>query len=317
MPGCINPDLIETHISWVLLCDELVFKIKKPVHYSFLDFSTREKREYYCNRELELNRRLAPEIYLEVVPVGRRENGHWSVKSNVHEILDFAVCMKKINPDSRMDLLLSKDLVGRRQMETLAKSLASFHKRSDIVAGDYGLQEKFADLAQEKDFLAEVLGTWSVDCIERALEKSNNYLNHINDHLELRRKKGMFRDVHGDLHARNIFLKKDPVIFDCIEFNDDYRRIDLLNEVAFLCMDLDSFQRQDLSKWFIRAYNEFFPIMNGKRDMNLFLFYKAFRANVRAKVNSLRAKSEDGRKQALKECGRYLRLMDSYLAALK
>lgn len=138
--------------------------------------------------------------------------------------------------------------------------------------------------------------------------------------LEHRLKAGYFRDCHGDLHSRNIFLLPDPQPFDCIEFNDDYRHIDVLNEIAFLCMDLDAFGRHDLSELFFNSYNNLFPTAETKEDYLLFVYYKSYRSNIRAKVNSLRARSAINEAQqllALKEAERYLRLMNSYINELK
>ena len=137
--------------------------------------------------------------------------------------------------------------------------------------------------------------------------------------LAARLKAGFFRDCHGDLHSRNIFLLATPQPFDCIEFNDDFRQIDVLNEIAFLCMDLDSFGRQDLADLFLKYYNDLFPTMKTVEDQLLFIYYKSYRSNIRAKVNSLRARSakdERERKNALAESRKYLQLMNSYIKML-
>ncbi|HKH60807.1 MAG TPA: hypothetical protein VKA49_08245 [Flavitalea sp.] len=131
-----------------------------------------------------------------------------------------------------------------------------------------------------------------------------------------RLKAGFFRDCHGDLHSRNILLLPDPQLFDCIEFNDDFREIDVLNEVAFLCMDLDAFGRQEVSALFLKSYNELFCTIITGEDYRLFLYYKMYRANIRAKVNSLRACSTDNdgtRQILLREAEKYLKLIKIYL----
>jgi len=131
-----------------------------------------------------------------------------------------------------------------------------------------------------------------------------------------RLKAGFFRDCHGDLHSRNILLLPDPQLFDCIEFNDDVREIDVLNEVAFLCMDLDAFGRQEVSALFLKSYNELFCTIITGEDYRLFLYYKMYRANIRAKVNSLRACSTDNdgtRQILLREAEKYLKLIKIYL----
>ena len=137
--------------------------------------------------------------------------------------------------------------------------------------------------------------------------------------LERRLQAGFIRDCHGDLHTRNIFLLPDPQPFDCIEFNEDYRQIDVLNEVAFLCMDLDALGRSDLSDLFIQNYNQLFPTIKTPEDHQLFVYFKSYRANIRAKVNSLRARSSEDksdREKYLAETGKYLHLMDRYIQML-
>jgi aminoglycoside phosphotransferase family enzyme len=137
--------------------------------------------------------------------------------------------------------------------------------------------------------------------------------------LAERLKAGYIRDCHGDLHSRNIFLLHTPQVFDCIEFNDDYRQIDVLNDIAFLCMDLDAFGRKDFSDFFLDCYDQLFSTIKTAQDRKLLIYYKSYRANIRAKVNSLRArsaKSEDQKKIALSETEKYLLLMQGYLQML-
>ena len=148
---------------------------------------------------------------------------------------------------------------------------------------------------------------------------SDSFIEKSKDLLAARLREGFYRDCHGDLHSRNIFLLPAPVPFDCIEFNDDFRQIDVLNEVAFLCMDLDAFDRKDLSDLFVDDYNHFFPAIRTSEERNLFIYYKSYRANVRAKVNSLRAKSAANKtdeNRALADAEKYLQLMDHYLKSV-
>jgi hypothetical protein len=182
------------------------------------------------------------------------------------------------------------------------------------------IQEKFNDLEGESAFLGGQLGKKCSDSIKLAIEISDAFMVKNKELLHARLKAGFFRDCHGDLHSRNIFLLPEPVPFDCIEFNDDFRQIDVLNEVAFLCMDLDAFGRQDLSALFIDYYNNFFPAMKTKEDRSLFIYYKSYRANIRAKVNSLRAKSasdDDEKTKAISAAEKYLALMESYMRSLE
>jgi aminoglycoside phosphotransferase family enzyme len=316
-----RPELIETHISWVFLCDQFVYKIKKPICYSFLDFSTLEKRKYYCEREIELNLRLTDNIYLDVQMV-KKTSGQFFIGHERGEIIDYAVRMRKLDKNKQMDKLLLSNEVTSTDIQNLAMKVADFHKNTDIIyqKNFLDVQEKFNDLAAEKDYLPDNLSTDSSVIISRAIETSNIFIEKNKELLAARLKAGFFRDCHGDLHSRNIFLLPAPQPFDCIEFNDDYRQIDVLNEVAFLCMDLDAFGRQDLSGLFLKCYNDLFPSIKTGADRKLFIYYKSYRANIRAKVNSLRArdaKNDGERKLMLAEVDKYLGLMDSYIKELE
>ena len=314
-------ELIETHISWVLICHRFVYKIKKPIKYSFLDFSTLEKRKKYCKREIELNKRLTDDIYLDVVPIYRL-NDHYKIGGNEGTVVDYAVRMLKMDRAKQMDQLLVQNKVTRSDIQNLAKKIAVFHGNTIIIYQKdvLDIQEDFNDLEGEKEYLArQTNGSMYATIIDSAIKASNDFLKSNKDLLAGRLRAGFFRDCHGDLHSRNIFLLPSPQPFDCIEFNDDFRQIDVLNEVAFLCMDLDAFGKNDLSELFLEYYNQFFPTMKSSKERYLFVFYKAYRANVRAKVNSLRAKSAVNKKErtkALSEVEKYLRLMESYLKTL-
>lgn len=317
-----RPDLIETHISWVLLCERHVYKIKKPVHYSFLDFSTLEKREYYCGREIELNKRLTENIYLDVQPVWKI-SGLLSNDNESDEIADYAVRMLKVDRSRQMDLLLLKNEVTNANIQDLANKIAAFHKNAVIIyqKGNSDIQKKFNDLEQQRDFLRSSLNSSSSQIIDHAIKASDAFLQKNQTLIATRQKEGYFRDGHGDLHSRNIFLlPSGPQPFDCIEFNDDYRQIDVLDEVAFLCMDLDAFDRPDLSDLFLNYYNTSFPAMNSEDDRKLFVYYKSYRANIRAKVYSLRARSatvDSARSMYLNEAVKYLNLMERYILFLQ
>lgn len=313
-------ELIETHISWVILGDEFVYKIKKPIQYSFLDFSTLALRKHYCERELELNNRLAPDVYIGVMPV-REYQQNITIGGKKGTVIDHAVKMHKLKVDRQMDKLLVKDEVSTVDIKKLAERIASFHKEATIIYEKdlLHIREEFNDLETEKEYMAEELGDKYGAIIDDATEFSDQFLNKNKKLIAERLSNGLYRDCHGDLHSRNIFLLPKPVPFDCIEFNDDFRQIDVLNEVAFLCMDLDAFDREDLSELFLKYYNQFFPAMKTAEERNLFIYYKSYRANIRAKVNSLRARTAttDGAKsKALAAAEKYLSLMKRYLKEL-
>ncbi|HVV03697.1 MAG TPA: hypothetical protein VHC96_05705 [Puia sp.] len=315
--GC-QVQLIETHISWVIMAGGYAYKIKKPMRYSFLDFSTLEKRRFYCERELVLNRRLTEDVYLEVVPV-RRVDNRCFIDGAQGEIIDYAVKMKEMESIRRMDLLLREDKVGYSDIGRLAEKIAGFHGRTEIIS-DKDIMDiplKFADLANEREFLSGQLSVAAY--IEWAVHASLSFMERHWKLVAARQREGLIRDCHGDLHTRNIFLLDDPQPFDCIEFNDDLRQIDVLNEIAFLCMDLDASGRRDLSALFLIRYNELFPVMRTKEEEKLFLYFESYRANVRAKVNGYRARiatTREERDAALRQTEKYLRLMKEYVEQL-
>ncbi|HVU57949.1 MAG TPA: hypothetical protein VHD83_22965 [Puia sp.] len=313
-----SPRLIETHISWVIIAGGYAYKIKKPMQYSFLDFSTPEKREFYCEREVMLNKRLTEDVYLGVVPV-RWNKGQCSIGQTDGDVIDHAVMMQEMEPGRRMDLLLKQDKVGFTDIARLAEKVAGFHERTEIIHDKdiLDIPLKFADLADEREFLSRHLPVAAY--IEWADHASRSFMERHWRLVAARHRDGFVRDCHGDLHTKNIFLLEDPQPFDCIEFNDDLRQIDVLNEIAFLCMDLDASGRRDLSALFLIRYNELFPIMRTKEEEKLFLYFESYRANVRAKVNSYRARSAatlEEKEIALDEAEKYLWLMKEYLEQL-
>ena len=292
-------------------------KLKKPIRYTFLDFSTLGSRKYFCEREIQLNRRLTDNVYLDVQPIYEWE-GKFIIGREGGAPIDYAVRMWKVDKGKQMDTLLLENKVTEADIRKLAEKIAFFHKNTEIIykKNFLDIQEKFNDLEAESGFLAEQIGISCSNIITRAIETSDIFMSKNKALLARRVNDGFFRDCHGDLHSRNIFLLSSPQPFDCIEFNDDFRQIDVLNEVAFLCMDLDAFGRQDLAGSFVNYYNHIFPAIVRDEDYRLFIYYKSYRANIRAKVNSLRARSsmDDGsRIKALAAAEKYLLLMDSYI----
>jgi len=161
-----TPQIIETHISWIVLTDHYAYKIKRPVQYSFLDFSTLEKRKYFCEREIELNRRLAPDMYLGVVPI--TDEGIGTKKGG--DVVDYAVQMKRMNNAFRMDKLLSRNDVSKQQLSSLAHTVAAFHKNARIIKDPFdttGFQNRFADIGSVRNFIRKQVG----DSVEHVVEK--------------------------------------------------------------------------------------------------------------------------------------------------
>lgn len=318
--GLQNPQLVETHISWVLIGDEFVYKIKKPVHYSFLDFSTKEKRKFYCEREIVLNNRFTRDIYLKVVPISEK-NGKLVLDGGQTSAIDYAVKMRKLDRSRQMDRLIIENKVTEDDIRNLAEKVAGFHRQAEKISkvNIDEIRDKFNDLEGQAAFLEKFLKD-SSRIISNAVRVSTAFLEKQEPRFEQRLRLGFFRDCHGDLHSRNIFLLPDPTPFDCLEFNDEFRYMDVLDEVAFLCMDLDAFARRDLSELFIFHYDRLFHTIESDDDRQMFIYYKAYRANIRAKVNSLRAagfESDAERKAPLEETSKYLQLMNGYIQGLK
>jgi aminoglycoside phosphotransferase family enzyme len=315
---------VETHISWVLLTPDYAYKIKKPIKYSFLDFSTLEKRRYYCCRELLLNARLTEGMYLDVLPVIETEEGpEIRGQNDEHAIIDYVLLMRRMDESKQMNLLLAHRQVTRQHLWQIARQVAAFHRNAEIFPGAEQagqLDEKFADLLSVEGFVAETLGKASARDVRNAVAFAGRFLDRHARHLHHRNQVGWVVDGHGDLHSKNIFLLEKPVIFDCIEFNDDYRRLDVLNEIAFFCMDLDYYGFPRQAECFLQDYLNRIDCMRTEADRKLFLFYKAYRANVRLKVNCLRAmqpESEAAYRKTMNSVRAYLDLLNSYLAQLQ
>jgi uncharacterized protein len=318
LPGSsLNPSLKETHISWIILADEFAYKIKRPVKYSFLDFSSLEKRKYYCHEELRLNKQLAPEMYLKVVPVKAGMLGNSSAVNN-DETIDFAVKMKRMDNRLEMDRLLKEDKVKSEQIVILAEKLANFHKSTDIINEYFdieNLQKMYGDIQSLVPFLKEkASGAWNRK-IANCVDMSERFLKNNREFINERVGKGFRRDCHGDLNSSNIFLyENNPVIFDCIEFNEEFRQIDILNEIAFLCIDIEFFGKKKISERLWKEYKGYYGLQDTPQSRKLFMYYKSYRANVRAKVTLISAKKmkTGNGSEKIKDALRYLSLMEGY-----
>ena len=290
-------ELIETHISWVILTPAYAYKIKKPVKYSFLDFSTLAKRKYYCHREVQLNRRLAGDMYLGVVAIRRFEDA-LTIDAEEGEIIDYAVKMKHIDRSKQMDVLLADNKVTIKHMDQVADVLSTFHVYTDMMEEKpvmATIHEDYADILAPGPesvvyrFLNDTLGTESVGLIQESIDFTASFLKVFAGRFEERARLGFVIDGHGDLHSKNIFLLDEPLIFDCIEFNNHFRHLDVLDELAFFCMDLELFDRTDLAQRLIQSYEVQYPCILDEADVKIFQYYKLYRSNVKIKVNALKA----------------------------
>lgn len=314
----IDGGLEETHISWVIVGKKNVFKIKKPLKLSFLDFSSLARRKKYCERELYLNQRFSP-IYLNVLPV-RRDNNRWNIGESAGTIVDYVVHMKRLSSTKRMDKLLKAKKVTSKHIGSLAKVISSFHRNAKRVRKPFHLrtaQEDFNDVGSVSRLARKYIGVDAANVIKESISWSNTFLKRHQGRIAERINSGFYRDLHGDLHSGNIFLYAKPILFDCIEFNDSYRQIDLINEIAFFCMDLEAFGRMGLSQHFLKEYQRRSNCFQTDEDYLLMKYYKCYRANVRAKVHALSADQsrceEKTFENHVSECRKYLRLMKTYM----
>ncbi|OGA22985.1 MAG: hypothetical protein A3I02_16525 [Betaproteobacteria bacterium RIFCSPLOWO2_02_FULL_67_26] len=281
--------LIETHISWVVLTGTYAYKIKKPVNLGFVDFTTLGLRRYYCEEELRLNRRLAPDLYLEVVeirgtPDAPRING-------TGPLLDCAVKMREFPQDALAARLIEHGRFGALEIDALARRIAQFHSAAPAAKSDARLGSAAAVLAPALDNFNEMQPLLVQARDKAALLALEQWTRHEFEArrfaIEARRQQGCVRECHGDLHLGNIaVIGGAPVPFDCIEFSDAFRWIDVMSEVAFLFMDLVDREHPELAWRFLNRYLEQSGDYGG---LEVFRFYLVYRALVRAKIHLLRS----------------------------
>ncbi|KYC45476.1 MAG: hypothetical protein APG12_00106 [Candidatus Methanofastidiosum methylothiophilum] len=293
-------EIKETHISYVFLTKKHAYKIKKDIKYPFLDYSTLNKRELYCIEEYRINKLLCPDMYLKVSPLIK--DGDVLVLSDAGLPLEYTIVMKRLPEKYIMRNLIGKNKITKDIVEEIALKILLFHKMAKVDSnGKYGslanvkknVMDNFKDL---EFFIGEL---FSSDEFNTLIGKNLEFINNNAALFERRVKKGKILETHGDLHSGNIFVTpKDTYIFDAIEFNPAINTTDVAAEIAFLCMDLEFLGREDLSKAFSDKY---ILESNDKEIQKLLLFYKCYRACVRAKVNGYRAAVDSSAKELTKK----------------
>lgn len=290
----------ETHISYIFLTKNYAYKIKKDAKFSFLDYSTLEKREFYCNEELRINKLLSPDMYIKVSALIRQDNN--LVLSNEGLPLEYTVVMKRIPEEYIMKNLLDNNEIKDHTIEEIALKILTFHKNARVdLEGKYGAIDTFKKNVMDnfKDLEGFIGDLFSNDEFNKLIGKNLDFMNNNKGLFQKRVKEGKIRETHGDLHSGNIFVAPDKIyIFDAIEFNPVINTTDFTAEIAFLCMDLEFLGRDDLSKIFSNKYIS----ESGDKDMVALLsFYKCYRACVRAKVNGYRASVDSAAKELTKK----------------
>ncbi len=307
--------LIETHISLLFLTGNYVYKVKKPVDFGFLDFTTLEKRKFFCEQEVRLNRRLSPLVYLGIIKITK---GDHQIKLNGNgEPVEYAVKMKQIPEEFLMDKLLEKNQVTSKMIEAISRKLVKFYfsaETSDLIKSFAKPERVKQDTDENFEQTKKYIGvTIFGEAYEKVKSRTDNFFGYKNDIFHKRIAADRIRDCHGDLRLEHIFWGDEISIFDCIEFNERFRYTDVAADIAFLAMDLDYHSRQDLSEHLIDA----FIAESGDHGLIEILdFYKCYRAYVRGKVESFRLDDphipESEKKEAVKRAQKYFDLANQY-----
>jgi aminoglycoside phosphotransferase family enzyme/predicted kinase len=307
--------LIQTHASYVFLTAPYVYKVKKPVNFGFLDFSTLEKRRYFSERELSLNRRLSPAVHLGVVPIYLREGTLTFDPGG--EVVEYAVKMRKLEERYFLSQLLKRNEVGSRELDRIVSTLKTFYESQkpadDIVK--WGRIEKLKISTRENFRQTEIFVgiTISAPAFETIRFYTDDFYRSNARLFESRVRERRIGDCHGDLHLDHIHLTPTQLsIYDCIEFNDRFRYIDHASDIAFLAMDFDYQGRRDLSRYLTKRMAD---ALDDQGILELMDFYKCYRAFVRGKVDSLQgagARLQRDRTKSRAHARRYFQLALQY-----
>jgi len=279
-----NVQLVQTHISFVLLAGDFVYKWKKPVNFGFLDFSTLEKRKQYCEQELMLNRRLCPDLYLDIVTVNH--GGDQYLLNGTGEVVEYGIKMVRMPEERMMGRIIAAGQLTSGHLDSIIEVLVPFYQQAEGTEGivEFGRAASVAvnvleNFEQTEPFVDQ--GAISRDQLRRIEGYARAFLQQ-EELFEGRRAAGKIRDCHGDLYSANICLTEPVHIFDCIEFNERFRYSDVAADVAFLAMDLDFHGLEEFSTYFIER---FVAASADSGLLQMLDFYKCYRAMVRGKIN--------------------------------
>ena len=283
-PHVKSVQIIQTHISYVALTGDFAYKVKKPVNFGFLDFSTLDKRKFFCEEELRLNKRLCPETYLDVLPITKKNNT-FEIDGR-GEVVEYVLKMKEFPQEQIMTNLLKQGKIDEETIDHLCTILVDFYnsqepskeitKYGELKAVKQNIDENFDQTKSFIDITIPKELYWYIK------EENTKFFERKKETFGHRIKEGRIRDCHGDLHSGNIVVAGDRIhIFDCIEFNNRFRFCDVASDIGFLAMDLDFLGHPYHSSYLIEKYVEksgdssIFDVLN---------FYKCYRAYVRGKV---------------------------------
>ncbi|MFM6985144.1 MAG: AAA family ATPase [Hydrogenophaga sp.] len=317
-------ELVQTHGAWVLLAGEYAYKIKKPVRFPFMDFSTLALRRHACEAELRVNRRFqrhdqpATHLYQDVLPItGTAADPHWGAAGDKGQAIEFAVRMRRFDEALRLDHLCARGLLTPAHMAGLARRMASFQRQAAVADGDQPWGHAAAAMRWPRDNVSTLRALLTAPADAALVRALGNWTEQrfmaIEPLLSRRRQKGRVREGHGDLHLANLVLVRgdggDEVLpFDAIEFNDELRWIDVASDMAFVWMDLLDHGQPGLANVLL---SEWLDASGDVSSPTVWSFFASYRAGVRAKVAAIRAGQQDGTSDAgdsLHEARRYLAL---------
>ncbi len=317
-PGRV--DLVQTHISWVFIAEDQVYKVKKPVDFGFLDFTSLEKRKHFCEEELRLNQRLCPEIYLEVLPI---TNNRGEIRiGDRGEIMEWALRMNRMPEEGMMGKLIEKNLIDTSMIDLIIQRLIPFYEKAsrdnwvrNLGGIDIVTQNTEENFEQTIPFIDKVIER---DVYDKIRGYTRNFIKKQRNLFLSRVRESRIVEGHGDLYSANICLDSDNrvYIFDCIEFNERFRCGDVASDVAFLAMDLDYHGLPALSRHFTTSMAAGLNDPDLERLIN---FYKCYRAYVRGKIGCFTWASEgldqEIREKSREQASRYFQLALRYAGA--
>lgn len=292
--GVTRVELVQTHISWVLLAGDLAYKIKKPVKLSFLDFSTLALRLHYCQEELRLNRRFAPALYLDLVGLfNTAQDPQWQ---GVGEPIEYAVKMRRFDESARLDHVCARGELQAQHVSALADVLADFHQRAAMAPADSYFGSGPHILQPALDNFTDLLQLVPDASLQARLSAlcgwTQTRFQQLAPLLQARQRSGRVRECHGDLHLANMVMLQGRVqMFDCLEFNESLRWMDVASEIAFVYVDLLAHQQPGLADWLL---DEVLSRSGDYEAACVLRFYAVYRAMVRAKVAALRRAQSGG-----------------------
>ncbi len=313
--GAGGVELRETHMSWVFLTASHAYKLKKPVRFPFLDLSSRELRECHCRRELQLNRRLADWVYLDVLPV-TRSDGRIAV-GGAGEVLDWVVRMRRLDERRMLDAVLARGHPGLEEIRPVAGHLARFlASASPVRRGiDEHLGLMVRELALDLAAFARADLALPEALVERVMGRLMRALEPGRERFAQRLAAGRIKDAHGDLRPEHVYLGHPPAIIDCLEFSDELRIRDAADELAFLALECERLGAAATGELFVALYEE---IAEDRPGPWLYAFYKGYRAAQRARLAVWHMAEPGGRPVShwLRRARSYLELADRYTAML-